>query len=126
MDLLGRFKQDLNLIFNIDGVDAIIIFGSYATGKIKPLSDLDICVITDKNISELQKEKILSYKNELFDINLFENLPLSLQYKVLNFGKIYSTKKDLTLMKNKITNQWFDFKPILNRIYTRKGLLPIM
>lgn len=126
MDLIEYFKKELNYISKLEAVSAVIIFGSYVTGKVKPLSDLDICVITNKDITNSQKEEILSYKTDLLDINLFENLPLSLQYKVLNFGKIYSTKKILISLKNQITNQWFDFKPILNRIYTRKGLLPIM
>jgi len=32
-------------------VNAVILFGSYAKGRIKPLSDIDISVIAERNVN---------------------------------------------------------------------------
>ena len=45
-------------------VKTIILFGSYARNEQKPLSDIDICVITGKNISESKKSEISSHASE--------------------------------------------------------------
>ncbi|MCA9459228.1 MAG: nucleotidyltransferase domain-containing protein [Nanoarchaeota archaeon] len=126
MDLLEKYKDDLEKIYTNKSVIAIIIFGSYVENNIKPLSDLDICIITKYNISKIQENKILSFSDEKLDLSLFHELPLSLQYKIMTKGKIFKSKKDLGKLKNFTMNQWMDFKPILNRIYVKKGLLPII
>jgi predicted nucleotidyltransferase len=125
MDLLEVYRGDLDEIYKKDLVIAIIIFGSYLK-SLKPLSDLDVCVITRSSLSDKQKEEILQFRDEMLDINIFEDLPLSLQFRVLHEGEIFKTKKDLRRLKNNIMNEWFDFRVILNRMYKKKGLLPIV
>jgi len=88
-------------------------------------SDLDICVITNTKITSNQKDKILYYKDKKLDIYIFDELSLPLQFKIITQGTIYNSKIDTTEIKNRTTNKWFDFKPILNRIYKSKKLLPI-
>jgi len=39
-------------------VEAIYLFGSYAKGNAKPISDIDISVITKRNVPKNIKEKI--------------------------------------------------------------------
>lgn len=121
MDLLKKYDYLIEKITKYDFVDAVIIFGSYSTGKIKPLSDLDICVICKPNIKVTEENEILSYNTEKFDISLFHKLPLSLQFKIIKNGKVILTKIDLDDIKNKTINKWFDFKPILDRLYESRG-----
>lgn len=126
MDLLKYYKEDLEKIYKMSFVDSIIVFGSYIEKKSTHLSDLDVCVVTKINISNTQKDNILQFIDEKLDINIFSDLPLSLQFKILTKGDIFKTKKDLTKLKNNIMNEWFDFRPVLNRIYKKRGLLPII
>ena len=49
----------VNEIKNIKGVEGIYLFGSYARKKTKPYSDIDICVITEKDIQKKTKEELL-------------------------------------------------------------------
>lgn len=124
-NLLEKYKKEIQELTKKKYINAIIIFGSYAKQNQKPLSDLDICLITDK-ISKKQEKELLSFKTEELDITLFHKLSLPLQYQIITQGKTLHTKTDLITTKNQITNQWFDFRPTLNRIYLSKNLLPII
>ena len=125
--LFSNYKEDLEKIYSLNYVIAIIQFGSSLNNKTKSnLSDLDICIITKKNISTKQKEKILFYKDETLDLNIFDDLGLPMQYEILTKGKIITNKKDIKPLIKSIKHEWNDFKPILNRIYIKKGLLPII
>ena len=126
MNLIQKYGKELELIKNCNLVDSILIFGSYLENKQNSNSDLDIAIIFKKNVSNNKKQEILSYGNEELDLNNFENLPLYLQFKIINFGTVYFTNKNLYELKRSIRHEWFDFKPTLNRIYKSKKLLPIM
>ena len=56
----GRTDDIIDELKNIKEVGAIYLFGSYARGNIKPFSDIDICVVTERNISKEVEEEILS------------------------------------------------------------------
>lgn len=126
MDLLKKYESDLKEIFNLNFINSIIIFGSYANGKESSLSDLDVCIISKKNLTIKQIDKIYSYKTEDLDVYYFDDLSLPIQFKIMTGGVIFQTKSDILELKNNIINQWFDYRPILNRIYESKNLLPIM
>ncbi|NQZ85717.1 MAG: nucleotidyltransferase domain-containing protein [Nanoarchaeales archaeon] len=120
-NLLTKFSTEIEELKKNQNIQSIILFGSYSTGKIKPLSDLDICIITTKKATKKAKTEILSNGTDEFDLSLFENLPLSLQFKILTTGKILHTTKDLSQLKRITMNQWFDFRPIINRLYQSRG-----
>lgn len=121
MNLLEKYKSTLDEISKYDFVDAIIIFGSYSTNTQKPLSDLDVCVFFKKNTPYKEKREVLSYATDELDISSFENLPLSLQFNILTKGRVFYSKIDLSDLKIKITNQWFDFRVGLNKMYKNRG-----
>ncbi len=123
MNLIEANKNLLEQFSNNSTIDAIIIFGSYASNRIKPMSDLDIAILFQKNTSEKDRDNVLSYSDETLDIVDFSNMPLSLQFKIITQGKILKSNKNLKSLKYKITNQWFDFKPRLQRHYKKRGLL---
>lgn len=125
MNLLTRYESVINELKTYPDVETILLFGSYATNNIKPLSDLDICIITKKKAPKSIQRTLQSYGNDELDISLFHTLPLSLQYKILHEGKILYTTKDISTLKIKITNQWFDFRHTLNKLYKSRGYKPI-
>jgi len=98
----------------------VILFGSYARGE--NYRDVDICLVPfpdlKGNSSELFKirMKYEEYSKNVLDINLFYNLPLYIQSRVVKEGKILLDKNydlffDLYLDTIK---QYTLFEPHLN------------
>jgi len=67
-------------------VIAIYLFGSYAKGCAKPLSDIDVAVIIDKPDPATEAE-LGSLYSEKLDVVLFHRLPLYIQFEVFRYGK---------------------------------------
>ncbi len=101
-------------------VKAVYLFGSYATGKAKPISDIDICVITEKDIEKSKKLGILSYSGKKVEISLFYDLPISLKAKIFREGMplFQRNKSFIAGVKLATMKEYLDFKPVLDR-FTR-------
>lgn len=98
-------------------IDAIYLFGSYATGNARPFSDIDICVITNKDIPKDEKESILSNSSKKIDISLFYDLPLNIRFRVIKDGKLLYRRDELLTHRTKVktVNEYLDFKHIIMR-----------
>ena len=80
-----------------DRVIAIYLYGSVARGERKPLSDIDVCVITVQGIPRQEKERILVHASPLLDITLFWDLPIPIRFRVLREGKLLWGEEGLDL-----------------------------
>lgn len=111
--IIGELKRD--------EVEAIYLFGSMAKGTVKPFSDIDICVLTDRDISKKAKEKILSKSSKKIDISLFWDLPPTIQFRVLREGRVLYKKSDLTLqrVKAETLKSYLDIQPMIKRHCSR-------
>lgn len=78
-------------------VIAILLYGSVARGEEKPISDIDLCVVTRKGISRAEKERILVHASPTLDITLFWNLPLPIRFRVLREGILLWGEEGLEL-----------------------------
>jgi predicted nucleotidyltransferase len=78
-------------------VIAVFLFGSVARGEEKPLSDIDIAVITERGISRVEKERILVQASPMLDITLFWDLPLPIRFRVLREGRLLWGEEGLEL-----------------------------
>ena len=78
-------------------VIAILLYGSVARGEEKPISDIDLCVVTERGISRAARERILSHASPSLDITLFWGLPLPIRYRVLREGKLLWGEEGLAL-----------------------------
>ena len=67
-------------------VVAAILFGSWAKGMAKPLSDVDVAVVLKDITPEIEAD-IGSFYSDKLDIVLFHRLPLYIQFEVLKHGK---------------------------------------
>ena len=112
----GRTDEIIDELKNNKKVEAIYLFGSYARGNIKPFSDIDLCVVTERNISKGVKEEILSNSSKKIDLALFWDLPLSIRFRVINEGKLLYKKDALKLQRVKADTlkAYLDFQPIIN------------
>lgn len=100
------------------GVEAIYLFGSRASGKHKPYSDIDLCVITGEGA---RRERILSNSSERIDTSIFWDLPLYIRFRVIKEGKPLYVKDRLRMHRITVRTvmSYLDFKPLLDRHFSR-------
>ena len=105
----------------IHDVKAIILFGSYSRGEQKPISDIDLCIVTERKVSNSVKENIVGHSSPKLDICLFWDLPSTVRYSVLRDGKILF-KRDTKLLHASIIDtmsEYLDFQHIIRRNIVR-------
>ena len=74
------------------GVFAVILFGSHATKKAGPLSDIDPCIVGDRALTAQQKNELLSFGSRSIELSLFWDLPLRIRFRVIRDGIILYCK----------------------------------
>lgn len=112
---MDRVVEDLK---TYPQITAVILFGSYAKGKIKPLSDVDIAVILkDQNM----EAEIASFSSNSFDIVPFHRLPLYIQFEVLKDGKILFVRDAAHFLdvKRKILSEYLEMSGSYERMSRR-------
>lgn len=102
-------------------VEAIYLFGSRATGRVRSDSDYDLAVLT-KKISRNKELGIIALGNNLFDISIFWRLPLVIQFRVLKEGKLLFSRNEQSIMqaKRNVVKKYLDFIPLLIKSYNEK------
>jgi len=110
-------KKAIAELKNYKEIKAIYLFGSRAKNTQKPLSDIDLCAITKKTISNSVKLAILSNSSPLVDISIFWSLPIQAREKVLREGKLLycSDQKHLQETQTRTMTQFLDFKPTIEK-----------
>ncbi|MFH0875811.1 MAG: nucleotidyltransferase domain-containing protein [archaeon] len=114
---LNNISKMAENIAKIKSVYAVYLFGSYATGKQTPLSDIDICVFADKKISEKEKTDIFCCCSNEVDISYFHELPILIRYRVFRDGKplLIRDKKKLHNDKYYTVKSYLDFRWIIDK-----------
>ena len=112
---INRLVEDLK---KYPEVVAIILYGSYAKGKEKPLSDIDMAVILKDK--ELEAE-VSSFSSNVLDVVPFHRLPLYIQFEVLKHGKILFSRDKEYLMdvKRKILRDYLGMSYLYNKMSRR-------
>ncbi len=110
-------EQIISELIKIKEVAAIYLFGSYAKNKIKPYSDIDLCLITKKGLPDKKKALLGSYSSDKIDISLFWDLPVSIRFRVFHEGKLLYCKDELFLLRVKVDTikEYLDFQPVIER-----------
>jgi predicted nucleotidyltransferase len=108
----------VNEIKKENGVEAVYLFGSRVSGKGKPYSDIDLCVITDKNA---KRESILGHSSDKIDTSVFWDLPLNIRFRVIKEGRPLYVKDKLKIQRIQVDTvlSYLDFKPLLARHFSR-------
>ena len=99
-------------------VVAVILYGSHAKGKEKPLSDVDIAVVLkDKSL----EAEVSSFSSNILDIVPFHRLPLYIQFEVLKYGKVlFSRGKNYLLdVKRRTLGDYLEMSYLYNRMNRR-------
>jgi len=107
---------------------AVYVFGSYTTGNIGPLSDVDIAVLIDQKISAssyfdkrldlFAKVSGILQTDEL-DIVILNEAPLILAHRIFKFGKLLFSKDDLQRIRFQASavDKYMDGAPLRKQSY---------
>jgi Predicted nucleotidyltransferases len=98
-------------------VQAIYLFGSHAKGNARPTSDIDICVIANKNVTKSVKGEIMANSSRSIDISIFWDLPPVIRFRVFRDGKPLYAKDELSLQRLKVDTlkSYLDIQPMIKR-----------
>ncbi len=115
-----KVKQTLLQLDQKKRIKFIILFGSMATGKNNPLSDVDIAVYYEGNKEERFRFRITALGNlpDRVDLHVFQDLPLTVQKEVIA-GKIlyYRDYQFLFDQALRVIKEYEFFERYLNEYY---------
>lgn len=114
-----KFEQE-----NPKNIHLAYLFGSYAKGRITPLSDVDVAVLLNDKINpktyfdiQLDLSDLLSsYLKKEVEVVILNRADPRLSYQVIKYGQIVF-EKDPNLKANferKALNIYFDLKPMFD------------
>ena len=106
---------------DITGVNAVYLFGSHASGKQKPYSDIDLCIITNPKIKKEARNEILATASKKIDTHILSDLPLYIQFRVFKDGKplFVNSQSGLNRARADVIRRYLDFQPRLEKYYKR-------
>ncbi|MEQ9715827.1 MAG: nucleotidyltransferase domain-containing protein [Candidatus Asgardarchaeum sp.] len=123
-EILKTVKE---LFERLDYIIFAYLFGSYATGKVWAMSDIDIAVYVDpRKVNDLFKLKLRllgmlndAFKTDKIDLVILNEAPPVLKYEILVKGILIFTKdKEIhTEFYLRATKEFFDFQYILDKNY---------
>ncbi|KAF5426941.1 hypothetical protein C5S39_14255 [Candidatus Methanophagaceae archaeon] len=101
-------------------VMVIILFGSYAKGKTKPISDIDIVVMLKDPDKSLEAEMSF-FSSNIFDVVPFSRLPLYIQFEVIKYGKILFMRDEAYFreVKREVLREYLDMSYLYERMSRR-------
>lgn len=107
-----------------EGVVAVYIFGSMATGSFTKYSDIDLAVLmkepfTPKNVLLLSARVSLILKTDKIDLLVLNTAPVFLSFRVLKEGKLlfcYNEDVLASFIESSLRN-YFDFGYQLKEFY---------
>lgn len=127
---IEKHKNQLNKIFNENGVEFAYLFGSLAYKNFTLQSDVDLAIYLDKKTTKDFFDKrldLIKKASQLFkrdaDIIILNTAPIFLKYVIIKEGKLIFNKNDSKRIdfELKSINEYFDYMPTL-KIYNKRIL----
>ena len=100
-----------------DDVIALVIFGSVARGEARSISDIDLCIVTPRDLSQSSRWDLLSYGSQRIDVNLFYDLPITIRFRAIREGRVMFCKNALLFhrIKAETLREYLDIAPLIRR-----------
>ena len=106
-------------IEGLERVRVAYLFGSYAKGKVGPLSDVDIAVLLDGRLDKQEsfdlRLRLINgissiLKTDKLDVVVMNNAPLLLNYNIISEGRILDSKDELerVMFETHILSRYLD------------------
>jgi len=122
---IQRIREAVEQISSGHPVSLAYLFGSTASGRATPLSDIDIAIVTNRDVSpreRLQLELTLEIElSELcdgeFDVRIINDAPLAVRGTVVQTGRLLYVRNDADRVEfeTNVRSRYFDFLPFLRR-----------
>jgi predicted nucleotidyltransferase len=107
-----------------DKVRFIVLYGSASEGHMKEDSDIDICVYYDAaDASEFRLTVLSDLFDDIYDIKIFQQLPLPLRMEVLKGRVLY--EDDTPFLYDKAYETVKEFESFKPRYYDYLGIEPL-
>jgi predicted nucleotidyltransferase len=103
-----------------DKIRFITLYGSASEGRMKDDSDIDISVYYDADASEFRLKVLSDLFDDVYDIKIFQQLPLPLRMQVLRGKVLYSD--DTPFMYDKAYETIKEFESFKRRYYDYLGI----
>ena len=119
-DTVPDLQQIAPLIQELSGkeeVIALILFGSVARGQARSISDIDLCIVTPRDLPQSGRWDLLSYGSQMIDLNLFWDLPVTIRFRAIREGRVLFCKDTLRFHRIKVdtVREYFDVAPLVRR-----------
>ena len=113
----AHFLQVFSELCTKDSVVAIILFGSVARGRARPVSDIDLCLLTKTGTPESEQIDLISYGTAKIDISLFSGLPLPIRFRVIKEGIVLFCRDPLALHRTRTATvrEYLDTAPLIRK-----------
>lgn len=124
-ELISRLDKFIAAIKPSEPIIAFYLFGSYASGRPRSFSDIDLAVLLDKSVGKedylMERLKLMGELSIVLGVDEVELVVLnelqpSLAYRVIKDGELLYTKEDakkqLVDFKVKTMDRYFDFQPV--------------
>lgn len=118
----GEILKKIKKVEGFEKVEFIILYGSAAKGQMVEGSDIDICIYYDGSPEELSRFrfKVLSELfDDIYDVQIFQQLPLYVRVEVLKGKVIYC--KDKWFLYEAALETIKDFEEFKHRFYDYIG-----
>jgi predicted nucleotidyltransferase len=127
---LEKFKPDIEEIAKKYELKLVVLYGSQATGKAKPDSDIDIAVLGNRRIDFNKHIKLVNEFTSLFhtdeiDVKLLHKTSPLFRYEVMRDGVLlYGSDYDFVSFKSYAFRDYMDSQDLfrLKRIFIRKRI----
>ncbi|AGO60305.1 nucleotidyltransferase domain-containing protein [Ferroplasma acidarmanus] len=100
------------LFYGNNKVVFIMNYGSYSNNTFHNGSDIDLCIYYNGTLEERQKFRLsmLSSLNDIFDVQIFQDLPLYIRKDVLNGKLLYMKDKSIYEIARNTIEEFEDFR----------------
>ena len=104
-------------LFDKEEVIALILFGSAARGQMRSTSDIDLCIVTQRDLPQSGRWDLLSYGSHKIDVNLFWDLPVTIRFRAIREGRVLFCKDALLFhrIQAQTVREYFDIAPLIRR-----------
>jgi uncharacterized protein len=123
MNIERKLEQLLKRVQKDSEILAVLLFGSVARGEQTACSDVDICLVLQRqkyNSLTLSRKKLTYLQQSDLDVHIFQQLPLYIRRRVLKEGKVLFVR-DLDALYDlafRTAQEFEDFKPIYRTYLT--------
>jgi len=125
MKMVKKALNEIKATRGFERVKFIILYGSAAGDRMHSGSDIDLCIYYDGDMGEASdfRFRLLSKLPEVFDVQIFQFLPLYVRVEVLKGKVIYC--EDETFLHDIAWETIKEFEAFKHRFYDYIGEKPI-